>query len=76
MIRNMEALREHLAAGNTVSLQGLYEGRGFRLATSDTNETVSRQALYALMRRDEVMPVQFDMAGDPCEWGIDRVIYD
>ena len=73
MIRTMDGLREHLAAGNTVSLQGLYEGRGFRLATSDTNETVSRQALHALMRRDEVRPVQFDLDGDPCAWAIDLI---
>ena len=69
MIRTALQLESALAMGRTVSLQALFDGRGFRLATDDTNETVSRSALARCVNAGKAAVLQADLAGAPCRWG-------
>ena len=69
MIRTAKQLAAALEAGRTVSLQGLFEGHGFRLAADDTNETVFRVALARCGRDGNAARLQGDLAGGPCRWG-------
>jgi hypothetical protein len=71
MIRSADQLLAHLEAGGTVSRQGLYEGNGFRIATSGTNETVHRGAMRALGKRGKLVVIGLDLAGRPYEWAGD-----
>lgn len=68
MIRSAADLERALAAGRAVSLQGLFGGGGFRLATEDTNETVYRTALVRLVESGKAQLVQSDLAGHPYRW--------
>lgn len=69
MIRRADHLETVLSAGRTASLQPLFEGRGLRLAMSDTNETVFRSALIRLLKRGGGRVVATDLVGEPVEWG-------
>lgn len=69
MIRSQDQLRAILDAGHTVSMQAMFEGPGFRLADTETGETVFRSALNRLVKQEACAPIAFDMAGEPMQWG-------
>ena len=68
MIRTVEALARVLASGRSVSLQGEFSGGGVRLATEDTNETVSRSALARCIASGKARPAGVDLTGQPYRW--------
>ena len=68
MIRSAEHLAAALAAQRAVTLQGLFDGAGLRLAMEDTNETVNRRALAICLRDGRARLVQSDLAGEPYRW--------
>lgn len=69
MIRSQEKLRALLDAGHTVSKQAYFEGQGFRLADTETGEAVFKSAIDRLVKKEACVPVAFDFAGEPMQWG-------
>jgi len=68
MIRKVEDLKSALQAGRICAIQGLWEVPGFRLAMTDTGETVHRSALRILIEKGGAVKTQRDLVGDAVSW--------
>lgn len=51
-------------------MSAVFQGTGFVLCCSGTDERVYRQALNVLLRKELVDVTGLDIAGEPTEWGI------